>query len=45
MDSNDCSTIQRTIFLAERGVDKVIKKREANNSGWTNVDDIDWNKL
>ena len=42
---NQIYNLQETIFLAEHGVDKVIKKRETDNSGWTDVDDIDWNKL
>ena len=42
---NQIYNLQETIFLAEHGVDKVIKERETDNSGWTDVDDIDWNKL
>lgn len=45
IDSDDWNAIQETLFLAERGVDKVIKEREADKSGWTDVDDIDWDKL
>lgn len=42
---NKVYNLHETIFLAEHGVDKVIKNREADNSGWTDVDDIDWNKI
>lgn len=41
----DWQALQETLYLAENGVDKVVKKRENDNSGWTDVDDIDWNNL
>lgn len=43
--AEDWRAIQETLFLAQHSVDKVIKERELDNSGWTDVDDIDWDQL
>ncbi|GFI21237.1 type II toxin-antitoxin system Phd/YefM family antitoxin [Lactobacillus johnsonii] len=43
--AEDWRAIQETLFLAQHGVDKVIKERELDNSGWTDVEDIDWDQL
>lgn len=45
LSSADWNAIQETLYLAEHEVAKVIKDRENDNSGWTNIDDIDWDKL
>lgn len=45
LSSADWNAIQETLYLAEHGVAKVIKDRENDNSGWTNIDDIYWDKL
>lgn len=36
---------QETRFLVSQGVDKQIRQRENDESGFTNVDDIDWDTL
>ncbi|WP_367341250.1 type II toxin-antitoxin system Phd/YefM family antitoxin [Limosilactobacillus sp.] len=42
---DDWNAIQETLFLVNNGVDKQIKEREQDDSGFTDVDDIDWDKL
>lgn len=42
---DDWKSIQETLFLVNQGVDKQIKERENDNSGFTDVDDINWDQL
>lgn len=42
---DDWNAIQETLFLVNNGVDKQIKDREQDDSGFTDVDDIDWDNL
>ncbi len=41
----DWRALQETLYLEENGVGKVVRKREKDNSGFTNIDDVDWDKL
>lgn len=42
---DDWKAIQETLFLVNQGVDKQIKERENDGSGFTDIDDIDWDNL
>lgn len=42
---DDWHAIKETLFLINNGVDKQVKEREQDDSGFTDVDDIDWDKL
>ncbi len=42
---DDWQSIQETLMLEQTGVLDEVRKREKDDSGFTNVDDIDWNKL
>ncbi len=37
--------MDETQYLLMSGTLVVIEQREQDNSGWTNIDDIDWNQL
>lgn len=41
----DWDAIQETLYLETNGVGKVVREREKDNSGFTDIDDIDWDKL
>lgn len=45
LSAKDWNAIQETLYLSEHGVTDVIKQREHDKTGWTNIDDIDWDKL
>lgn len=42
---SDLNDNQETRFLVSHGVDKQIQEREYDESGFTNIDDIDWDSL
>ena len=42
---DDWKAIQETLFLVNQDVDKQIKERENDNSGFTDVDEIDCDQL
>ena len=42
---DDWQSIQETLMLEQTGVLDKVRKREKDDSGFTNVDDIDWDKL
>ncbi len=41
----DWQSIQETLMLEQTGVLDEVRRREKDDSGFTNVDDIDWDKL
>lgn len=41
----DWQSIQETLMLEQTGVLDEVRKREKDDSGFTNVDDIDWDDL
>lgn len=42
---DDWQSIQETLMLEQTGVLDEVRKREKDDSGFTNVDDIDWDNL
>lgn len=42
---DDWQSIQETLMLEQTGVLDKVRKREKDDSGFSNVDDIDWDKL
>jgi PHD/YefM family antitoxin component YafN of YafNO toxin-antitoxin module len=38
-------SLQETLYLEQTGILADVKRREADDSGFTDVDDIDWDKL
>jgi len=45
VNKHDWDAIQETLYLVSTGTLNEVKKREQDNSGWTNIDEIDWDKL
>lgn len=41
----DWKSIQETLLLEQTGVLDQVRKREKDESGFTNVEDIDWDSL
>lgn len=41
----DWESINETLLLEQTGVMDTVRKREADDSGFTDVDDIDWENL
>lgn len=42
---SDWRAIQETLFLEQTGTMDLVRRRELDDSGTTNVDDIDWDNL
>ncbi|BEJ47315.1 type II toxin-antitoxin system Phd/YefM family antitoxin (plasmid) [Staphylococcus epidermidis] len=42
---DDWKSIQETLYLESTGTMEKVRERESDNSGFTNVDDIDWDNL
>jgi PHD/YefM family antitoxin component YafN of YafNO toxin-antitoxin module len=42
---SDWSSIKETLFLEQSGVLDVVRKREKDDTGFTDIDDIEWDKL
>ena len=42
---DDWRAIQETLFLEQTGTLDVVRKREKDDSGFTDVDEIDWDNL
>lgn len=42
---DDWNSIQETLYLENIGVGKVVRDREQDSSGFTNIDDINWDEL
>lgn len=45
ISKEDWNAIQETLYLEANGVGKVVRERGKDHSGFTDIDDIDWNKL
>ncbi|MDP3386037.1 MAG: type II toxin-antitoxin system prevent-host-death family antitoxin [Eubacteriales bacterium] len=41
----DWQSIKETLLLQQTGVLDQVRKREKDDSGFTNIDEIDWDKL
>ncbi|MCZ2500668.1 prevent-host-death protein, partial [Xylophilus sp. Kf1] len=41
----DWRSINETIYLEATGTMDKVREREHDNSGYTNIDDIDWARL
>ncbi|WEV40453.1 hypothetical protein OZX56_05990 [Lactobacillus sp. ESL0684] len=39
------TTINETMYLENTGVLKTVRRRQNDNTGFTNVDDINWDSL
>ena len=42
---DDWKAIQETLFLEQTGTLDVVRKREKDDSGFTDVDEINWDNL
>lgn len=42
---SDWRSIQETLFLEQTGTMDLVRRRELDDSGTTNVDDVDWDNL
>lgn len=42
---SDWRAIQETLFLEQTGTLDKVKEREKDDSGFTNIEDIDWDNL
>lgn len=45
ISKKDWEAIQETLYLESNGVGQVVRQREKDDSGFTDVDDIDWDSL
>lgn len=45
ISKSDWDAIQETLYLENKGVGDVVRQREQDDSGFTDVDEIDWDKL
>lgn len=45
LSRKDYEALQETLYLSSTGVLAKVNEREQDASGFTNVDDIDWDKL
>ena len=43
--ADDWASIEETLYLEATGTLAVVREREQDDSGTTNVDDIDWDAL
>lgn len=41
----DWDSIQETLYLESTGTMDKVREREKDNSGYTNIDDLDWDNL
>lgn len=42
---SDWESIQETLFLESTGTLETVREREKDNSGFINIDDLDWDNL
>jgi PHD/YefM family antitoxin component YafN of YafNO toxin-antitoxin module len=42
---SDWSSIQETLFLEQAGVLDVVRSREKDDTGFTDIDDINWEDI
>ena len=45
ISQKDWDSIQETLYLESTGTMDKVREREKDNSGYTNVDDLDWDNL
>ncbi|EHJ08171.1 type II toxin-antitoxin system Phd/YefM family antitoxin [Staphylococcus simiae] len=45
VSQEDWNSIQETMYLEVTGTMDKVREREKDNSGTSNIDDIDWNQL
>lgn len=45
ISQKDWDSIQETLYLETTGAMDKVREREKDNSGYTNVDDLDWDNL
>lgn len=45
VNKHDWDAMQEALYLSATGTLAEVQKREADNSGWTDIDSIDWEKL
>lgn len=45
ISQKDWDSIQETLYLETTGTMDKVREREKDNSGYTNIDDIDWDNL
>ena len=45
ISKSDWDAIQETMYLENNGVGDVVRQREKDDSGCTDIDEIDWDKL
>lgn len=45
ISQKDWESIQETLFLESTGTLETVRKREKEDSGFTNIDDVVWNNL
>ncbi|EJG5091363.1 type II toxin-antitoxin system Phd/YefM family antitoxin [Staphylococcus pseudintermedius] len=45
VSQKDWNSIQETLFLESTGTMDKVRKREKDDSGYTNIEDLDWGNL
>ncbi|MGJ5713562.1 type II toxin-antitoxin system Phd/YefM family antitoxin [Staphylococcus auricularis] len=45
VSQKDWNSIQETLFLESTGIMDKVREREKDDSGYTNIDDLDWDNL
>lgn len=45
ISQEDWQSIQETLFLEQTGVMDTVRKRETDESGFTDIDDLDWDNI
>jgi len=45
VSQQDWDSMQETLFLASTGTMNKVKEREKDNSGYTTIDNLDWDNL
>ncbi|MCT3199731.1 type II toxin-antitoxin system Phd/YefM family antitoxin [Weissella confusa] len=45
ISKSDWDAIQETMYLENNGVGDVVRRREKDDSGFTDIDEINWDKL
>ena len=45
ISQKDWNSIQETLFLESTGTMDKVREREKDDSGYTNIDDLDWHEL
>lgn len=45
ISKQDWESIEETLYLIQTGTMEKVQEREKDDSGFTNIDDIDWDEL